>query len=580
MKKTVFICIIICIISGTAYSAEDRGLKINVKTRSDTIVPLYSDYQALVIGAGNYEKGWPKLPKPSSDAVEITETLKKIGFRPDNIHVIIDPSSSALKDAFNRLVKESKEEDKAIFIYFAGHGHTLKQADGTPLGYIVPVDTPDPDLDVIGFMEKAISMRDIETYAQLIKSRHVLMMFDSCFSGALFTVMRDKPSPYIEEKIAHPVRQFITAGQENESVPDKSVFKEVFIQGVKDGYADMNRDGYVTGEELGYYMQENVVNYSYKRQHPQFGKINNPRLDKGDFVFQIKKSEEITKEALPRSGERPAEAKIKTHPDNRRGEVFHDPVSGGEFVFIGGGCFQMGDIFGDGEDDEKPVHEVCIKDFYMGKFEVTVGEFRKFVNATGYKTDAEKAGGCYIWSENRYEKNPDRTWRNPGFTQTDQHPVVCVSWNDSAAFLSWLSGKTGKDYRLPAEAEWEYAAGGGDRKEKWAGTNNELELKRYAWFADNSEGKTYPVGQRQPNRLGLYDMNGNVWEFVQDFYDLNYYSISPKDEPSGPDKGDFKGLRGGSYKNNSGSVRNTERYWDRPDYRSPADGFRCSRGGN
>ena len=104
-------------------------------------------------------------------------------------------------------------------------------------------------------------------------------------------MVRAAPSHYIEEKISEPVREFITAGRENEKVPDRSVFKVVFIQGIKDGYADFNRDGYVTGEELGAYLQEKVINYSRKAQHPQFGKINNPRLDKGDFVFVLKRPE-------------------------------------------------------------------------------------------------------------------------------------------------------------------------------------------------------------------------------------------------------------------------------------------------
>jgi hypothetical protein len=111
------------------------------------------------------------------------------------------------------------------------------------------------------------------------------MAFDSCFSGAIFQMARTKPSAYIEEKVAYPVRQFMTAGSEDETVPDKSIFKDVFIQAIQDGFADLNQDAYITGEELGGYLQEHVVNYTHKAQHPQFGKINNPKLDKDDFVF-------------------------------------------------------------------------------------------------------------------------------------------------------------------------------------------------------------------------------------------------------------------------------------------------------
>ena len=138
-------------------------------------------------------------------------------------------------------------------------------------------------------MEKAVSMRQVETVARRIMSKHVLMMFDSCFSGALFQITRAKPSPFIEEKVAKPVRLFVTAGNENEQVPDKSQFKTVFLQAVQEGYADRNKDGYITGQEMGAYLQEKVINYSRKGQHPQYGKINNPKLDKGDFVFVVKR---------------------------------------------------------------------------------------------------------------------------------------------------------------------------------------------------------------------------------------------------------------------------------------------------
>ena len=200
-----------------------------------------------------------------------------------------NPDGDAFERRLNKLVTgHGRNTDLAILVWFSGHGHTIEEADGTRLGYLVPVDAPDPDKDLFGFLERAISMRRIETVSKQSRSKHVLMAFDSCFSGAIFQMVRSRPSPYIQEKVCHPVRQFITAGRENEQVPDKSVFKDVFIQGIKQGFADLNRDNYVTAEELGFYLQEKVTNYSRKTQHPQFGKINNPKLDKGDFVFVLK----------------------------------------------------------------------------------------------------------------------------------------------------------------------------------------------------------------------------------------------------------------------------------------------------
>ncbi len=267
--------------------AVSRGITVKAKTSSGTVkeIPLYSGYYALVIGCGNYQKGWPKLPNPVKDAREVSQMLKDMGWTVD---LLEDPDWEQLDIALNTLITgPGRIKDQATLVWFSGHGHTLGEADGTQLGYIVPVDAPRPGQDEMGFMRKAIDMRQMETISKRIQSKHVLMLFDSCFSGAIFSMVRANPSDYIKEKVAQPVRQFITAGSENEQVPDRSVFKTCFIQGIKDGDADLNRDGYVTGEEIGSYLEEKVVNYSHKGQHPQYGKINNPKLDKGDFVFLV-----------------------------------------------------------------------------------------------------------------------------------------------------------------------------------------------------------------------------------------------------------------------------------------------------
>ena len=280
---------VICLwfVSFPAY-ATSRGIVLKAKTDSGTEkeIRLYSGYYALVIGCADYHRGWPSLPNPVKDAMEVASLLDSMGWTVD---VLKNPDGDTFRGRLNKLVTgHGRNSDLAIMVWFSGHGHTIEEADGTRLGYLVPVDAPDPDKDLFGFLERAISMRHIETVSKQIRSKHVLMAFDSCFSGAIFQMVRSRPSPYIQEKVCHPVRQFITAGRENEQVPDKSVFKDVFIQGIKEGFADLNRDNYVTAVELGVYLQEKVTNYSRKTQHPQFGKINNPKLDKGDFVFVLK----------------------------------------------------------------------------------------------------------------------------------------------------------------------------------------------------------------------------------------------------------------------------------------------------
>ncbi len=275
-------------------NAASRGITVKAKTSSGAVkeIPLYSGYHALIIGCGDYRAGWPRLPNPVKDAQQISSILEGWGWA---VTTLAEPDGITLERELNKLVAgPGREKEKAIFVWYSGHGQTLEEADGTSLGYLVPVDAPDPDKDLVGFMEKAISMRRIETISKQIRSKHVLMAFDSCFSGAIFQMVRDKPSPYIQEKVSYPVRQFITAGMENEQVPDRSVFKDLFIQGLNEGFADLNQDGYITGEEIGAYLQENVINYTQKNQHPQFGKINNPFLDKGDFVFVKIIKDELT----------------------------------------------------------------------------------------------------------------------------------------------------------------------------------------------------------------------------------------------------------------------------------------------
>ncbi len=231
----------------------------------------------------------------------------------------------------------------------------------------------------------------------------------------------------------------------------------------------------------------------------------------------------------------------------------------------------MGDIFGDGEADEKPVHEVCINDFYISKFEVTVGVFRKFIDDTGYVTEAEKGNGCYFWGETKLKYKKSMNWRTPGFLQGDNHPVVCVSWNDAKAFIDWLSVSTGEKYRLPTEAEWEYAARSGGKKEKYAGFSNESQVYQYANICDkkcelelkiktqdNGYKYTSPVGKYKPNGLGLCDMTGNVWEWVQDYYDEVFYKNSSMKNPKGPLDGELRVLRGGAWYIPAG-VRSSDR---------------------
>jgi formylglycine-generating enzyme required for sulfatase activity/serine/threonine protein kinase len=224
---------------------------------------------------------------------------------------------------------------------------------------------------------------------------------------------------------------------------------------------------------------------------------------------------------------------------------------------------------------EGPQHEVEISQhFYLGQTEVTVGQFRRFVTATGYKTQAELEGFAFRRFPNgEWKSDANTNWLNPGFAQTDDCPVVCVSWNDAEEYCNWLSKQEGKIYRLPTEAEWEYSCRSGS-KGRWFFGDDKPELLSYARIENNAQSRTWPVAGLKENPWGLYDMYGNALEWCQDRYDANYYATSPTKDPPGPDTGTERVIRGGSWNEELLQCRSAFRTGQDPDKSSSNRGFR------
>ena len=271
--------------------SEGRGVvPIPIKDFNGKQIGLYKESYALLIGVSEYSGRWPNLPGVSEDLEAVQKVLEKMGF---SVFKTLSPTRSELNDAMDSFINNyGLGRDNRLLFYFAGHGHTLTpKYGGTEMGFIVPKDTPNPNVDEKGFLRLAMSMQNIEVYARNIQSKHALFLFDSCFSGSIFSLSRATPK-IISLKTSQPVRQFITAGRAHQTVPDQSIFRRQFIKALN-GDGDLNNDFYLTASELGQYLEDTVTNYSKGSQTPQYGKLRDPVLDQGDFVFPVSVSGQI-----------------------------------------------------------------------------------------------------------------------------------------------------------------------------------------------------------------------------------------------------------------------------------------------
>ena len=640
--KTLFITLIAIVFCSAAifigapdlFPQTSRGMKISVRTKTGEEIELYKASYALIVGNGNYRNGWDPLPGATRDVQEVAETLKTHGF---NVTLKTDLTKDKFEDAFETFVQNGKNEDARLLFYYAGHGYTEELADGEHLGYLVMVDAPFPKSGGIDG-SKSVDMESLVTQSRRMQSRHVLFVFDSCFSGTILNARSQIPPPYVSNNVKYPVRQFITAGRADEIVPDHSVFKEAFLNLVKGIAPEPIEDGYITGAELGLYLKTEVPKYN-PGQNPQYGKINNPKLNQGDFVFVL------PREAPPPPGDalstiatlnvtstpsgatvyldgivigktsmRGFEVDTGTTREKRveigielpgyNSQVRGVTLKGGqevpwdvqlekpaipqqgahpstilgkdgvEMVLIPAGEFRMGNYDSQADDDEKPVHTVYVDAFYIDKYEVTNAQFKAFVDANPQ------------WQKNRIPKKYHsggylQDWRGNSYPRGKaNHPVVYVSWYAAMAYAQW-AGK-----RLPTEAEWEKAARGGlvDKKYSWG---NAIDTSQANY--NGGVGNPTPVAMYAPNGYGLYDMTGNVWEWCLDAYDDGFYARAPRRNPLAGEMNmtelmtNYQNvtiprvLRGGCWLNTAQYVRIANRYRNSPAYTYSNFGFRCTK---
>ena len=599
---------------GVSVGAAESKRAIGVAPlASPAPVPIVGTYRALLIGIDEYaDPRIADLEAPVKDVKAVRAVLEtRYGFAPAHITTLLNEQASraGIIDTLYRLQKEVGTDD-SLFIYYAGHGQYEEDRgrDGraTQHGWWVPADA-DPKRPS-SFIDNEIILKWIER----MRARHVFLVADSCFSGSVFGTRALPPisDRWYARLYEARSRWGLTSGA-TEPVADSgsgghSPFAYFLLKKLRE-----HAGPYLVPSQIYDFVAPLVGNDA--AQLPRGAPLKGIGDKGGQFVFRVAEAETGSPGVAPAPTPEGAQLMLKAQQlameqafwdsvkdsDNPEGfQAYLDEYPDGifaalakqrledakqgqqaekqaeeqadkagrlppalrqlerEMVAVAGGTFTMGCTREQRKAcsrDEKPAHRVRVADFQMSRYEVTQA----------------------LW-EAVMGENPSRSKKCP------RCPVEEVSWNDVQVFLRKLNALTGEHYRLPSEAEWEYAARGGQQSRgyKYAGSDD---VGSVAWYGKNSGGRTHPVGQKEPNELGLYDMSGNVWEWVADCWH-NSYAGAPTDGRawmSGACPGHV--VRGGSWGtigSGSGAVtsfRSSHRFGFQPDFKNYTNGFRVAR---
>jgi len=542
---------------------------------------------ALVIGNAAYPTA--PLKNPVNDAKDMANALKNLGFE-----VILRENSGLrqMEEAVDIFWQSLKKGGTGLF-FFAGHGLQVKGVN-----YLVPVDARiqvEQDVKslcldanrVLGRMENAGNGLN-------------LVILDACRNNPFARSWRSTDQGLA--KMDAPTGTLIAYATAPDSVAaDGSGRNGVYTQHL---LQQMRRPG-VTIENVLKQVRIGVLKETERKQTPW----ESSSLT-GDFYFSpgaavpsppvqaiVAPAPKQTQLAMTPQTQKPTPS-----PGERKvGDSWTDPTSRMEFLWVPPGCFKMGSpASDDGFSNEQPEHTVCLTGFWLGKYTVTVSQFRQFIQATGYKTDAEKVGAANIFNHNGLVEIKGLNWRNPGFLQNDSHPVVAVSWNDAQAYADWLSKQNSEIFRLPTEAEWEYAARSGTTTLRFWGDNpdetckyanvldlmgqRENGLEMEAFNCSDGYAQTAVVGSYSPNAFGLHDMLGNVMQWCEDIYQVDAYVHHARNNPVTTVDGVAQRkrkmsrvVRGSSWNAISDDVRAPLRTPAGEDYRYVGIGFRLVR---
>ena len=556
---------------------------------------------ALLVGVDQYDYA-RGLKYCVADQKALGAALVTAGFQTRQVTLMTEaatdarlrPSKTNLKTQIELLCQLAERGD-FVLIGFSGHGVLIEKTS-----YLCPSDAKLDDPETL------ISLDWVYKQLSTCKADLRLMMVDACRNVPPEPEGRRAATP---KELQATSRTFV---KEAERLPEgvlllnscsegefaqehdplgHGVFTHFLLQGLQ-GKADKDANQKISLQELFSYASKETSFYV----RDKFADIQRPKL-KGNLAVEV-----LDYEVAVVSPSRPLD-----------GDTTLTNTLGMKLVSIPAGEFEMGSRLTTKElaakfsqwdakesyfEGERPPHRVKLtSDFYLGQHEVTVGQFRKFVADDGYQTEAEsdgKGGYGFDEAEGSFAQDAKYTWKNPGFTQTDAHPVVNVSWNDAQKFCAWLSQKEGKPYRLPTEAEWEYACkagtntlwSNGDDPEGTAKIGNAADgtLKAKisslkAISARDGYVFTAPVGQFPANAFGLFDMHGNAFEWCEDVYDAKLYGqrTGTTTDPRQTSGSELRVLRGGSWDVVPLYTRSADRSWDSPDDRNSRIGFRLAR---
>lgn len=554
-------------------------LFLNVTTAPRQTLRLGKD-RAIFFAVEKYQNGkLTNLQNPVKNALEIAAELKKrFGFEPE---VLENPTQEQIIGKLNELTRlyarnedGQHPSDGQLFLFFSGHGMSEDEN-----GYFLPADA-----DPAKPYDKGIAYEIWRPKIDKINCRHILVAIDACYSVRFDPDWKNKPDGTFKRPgemtdaqralanyEAYKARVFFTSDNKEDKTPDRSNFARKLLEGLR---AAAVTDGFLTSKQLFanfvegasptpragtfgsdepssaflFYDQNAASQTNAKETPTDLADWNAAKAANTIEAYEAYLKKHSTGDFAEAATGKIASMRAAQKPEN--GSVAVDGL-----VFVKGGTFIMGCTAQQGNDcadDEKPPHQVTLSDFYIGKYEVTQAEWRKVMGS-----------------------DPPELY-NKG---CDQCPVEKVSWNDVQEFLKKLNITlpTGqKPYRLPTEAEWEYAAQGGSQSSGYiySGSNS---IDAVAWYQSNSGSKPHPVGQKKENELGLFDMSGNVWEWCADWHNLGPYPSKAQVDPSGPNSGALRVIRGGSWFYNSKPYRITARNGNYPYVRMDIVGFRLAR---